>query len=98
MVLDCLEELSERFAAMQGATGGFEGKEKGRDPKMTLNTQRSPSLSTRESEGTVMIQAAPNILMNSMRVRGHRKGIRQTKGKENRAQRTVTIQRSTEVT
>ena len=91
MVLDRLEELSERFAAMQGATGGFEGKEKGRDPTMTLNTQRSPGLSTRESEGKVMIQAAPNILMNNMRVRGHRKGIRQANGKENRAQKTVTI-------
>ena len=98
MVMERLEELSEKFAAMQGATGGFKGKEKGSDPKMTLNTLRSPGLHALESEGKVVIQAAPNILMNNDRVRGHRKGIRQTKGTENRAKQTVTKQRSPEVT
>ena len=91
MVMDRLEELSQRFSTMQGDVGGINSRVKGRDPKVTLKTQHPPRVSMREMQSKVMVTVAPQILMNDMRMRGHRQGIKQAKGKENKSQGGVKL-------
>ena len=45
-----------------------------------------------------MTHVVPNILLNNMRMRGNRQGIKQAKGKENRAQRGARPKSTTAIT
>ena len=68
LVMDRLEELSQRFSTMQGDVGGVTSRVGGRDPKVTLKPQHPPRVSMREMQSKVMVTVAPQILMNDMRL------------------------------
>ena len=58
MVLDRLDELSERFAAMHGSAGEVRHRVEGSNPKVTLNTHSSPGLHTHKVQAIVMTPVA----------------------------------------
>ena len=88
MVMDRLDELTERLSVMQGSAGAVRHRGQPHDPKLALNTGKA--------HHTTMTPMNLNthLLMNNMRVRerGHRQGLRVLKGQENRVHRTVTRQ------
>ena len=86
MMMDRLDELTERLSVMQGSAGAVSHRGQTHDPKLTLNTGQA------HHTAMTPVNLNTHLLMNNMRVRGHRRGLRVLKGQENRVHRTVTRQ------
>ena len=86
MMMDRLDELTERLSVMQGSAGADRCRGQPHDPKLNLNTGKA------HHTAMTPMNLNTHLLMNNMRVRGHRRGLRVLKGQENRVHRTVTRQ------
>ena len=88
MMMDKMDELTERLSAMQGSAGDVRCRGQSHDPKPTLNTVRA------HHTAMTPVNMHPHLLMSNVRVRerGHRQGLRVHKGQESRTHRVVSRQ------